>query len=174
MTEWIDRAIALGFDVAAPIDPQILVAREDVRSMCADNRCGAYNKNWTCPPAIGSVGECQARLRQYPQGILVQTVGHMTKTVDSRCYRETERRHIRQLYALAEQIRREHPNALCLGAGGCRVCRQCAYPDPCRFPEQAISSMEGYGLFVTQVCRDAGVPYPHGEKTVTYTAGILI
>ena len=97
MTEWIDRAIALGFDVASPIDPQILVAREDVRSMCADNRCGTYNKNWTCPPAIGSVGECQARLRQYPQGILVQTVGHMTKTVDSRCYRETERRHIRQL-----------------------------------------------------------------------------
>ncbi len=33
--------------------------------------------------------------------------------------------------------------------------------------------MEGYGLFVTQVCRNAGLPYHHGEKTVTYTACIL-
>ena len=36
-----------------------------------------------------------------------------------------------------------------------------------------VSSMEAYGLFVTQVCRDAGVPYHHGEKTITYTACAL-
>jgi len=36
-----------------------------------------------------------------------------------------------------------------------------------------MSSMEGYGLFVTQVCRDAGVPYHYGEKTITYTACVL-
>jgi hypothetical protein len=33
--------------------------------------------------------------------------------------------------------------------------------------------MEGYGLFVTQVCRDAGIPYHHGDKTITFTACIL-
>ncbi|MBE6983890.1 MAG: hypothetical protein E7435_06415 [Ruminococcaceae bacterium] len=33
--------------------------------------------------------------------------------------------------------------------------------------------MEGYGLFVTQVCRDNGAEYYHGEKTVTYTGCIL-
>ena len=174
MTEWIEKAKSLGFDAAAPIDPKTLTAREDIRSMCADNKCGAYNKNWSCPPAIGSIEECQARIRQYRQGIILQTVGRMTKTIDTKCYRETEQRHIRQLYALADEIRREYPNALCLGAGGCRVCKRCAYPEPCRFPDKAMSSMEGYGLFVTQVCRDAGIPYHHGEKTVTYTACILI
>ena len=173
MTDFIEKAKALGFDVAAPLDPRRLQAREDVRSMCAENKCGAYNKNWTCPPAIGTIGECQKRMVQYPSGILVQTVGHMQKTIDSRCLQETEQRHIRNFYALAEGIRKKYPNALCLGAGGCRVCRECAYPAPCRFPEKAISSMEGYGLFVTKVCQDAGVPYYHGEKTITYTACIL-
>jgi predicted metal-binding protein len=174
ITPWLEKAKALGFDVAVALDPQTLVAREDVQAMCAEDKCGAYNKNWTCPPAIGTIKACQQRLRQYTKGILVQSIGYMQKCVDSRCYRETEKRHMDNFYTLAEAIRKVYPQALCLGAGGCRVCKQCAYPAPCRCPEKAMSSMEGYGLFVTQVCRDAGVAYHHGEKTITYTACILI
>ena len=174
MTEWIARAKALGFDTAAVMDPRQLEVRADVRQMCAADRCGAYGRNWTCPPAVGTLEACRARLGQYRRGLLVQTVGHMAKPIDSRCYRETERRHNEHFSALAAEVRRGHPDALCLGAGGCRVCRPCAYPAPCRFPEQAIPGMEAYGLFVTQVCRDAGVPYHHGERTITYTACILV
>lgn len=173
ITRWLEKAKEIGFDVAVTLDPQDLIAREDVRAMCAENKCGAYGKNWTCPPAIGGIDECQNKMRQYKRGILLQTIGHMAKAVDSKCYRETERRHMANFYTLSDAIRKEHPNALCLGAGGCRVCRQCAYPEPCRFPEKAVSSMEGYGLFVTQVCRDAGIPYHHGEMTIAYTACIL-
>lgn len=174
MTDWIGKAKELGFDTAAMVDPGMLEAREDVRAMCAADKCGAYGKNWTCPPAVGTIQECQKQMRQYQSGILLQSVGCMTKAIDSKCYRETERRHMKNFYAFAEEIRKEYPTALCLGAGGCRICKQCAYPEPCRFPEKAMSSMEGYGLFVTQVCRDAGVPYSYGERTITYTALVLL
>lgn len=174
MKKWIETAKQLGFDEAAPLDPGILVARADVRAMCAADKCGAYGKNWTCPPAVGTLEECQERMRRYHTGLLLQTVGYMTKAVDSRCYRETERRHLQNLRALAREVRRVYPDALCLGAGGCRVCKVCAFPEPCRFPEEAMASMEGYGLFVTQVCRDAGLAYHHGQRTVTYTACILL
>lgn len=173
ITRWLEEAKKLGFDVAVELDAQQLVAREDVRAMCVEDKCGAYNKNWTCPPAIGSVEKCQQQMRRYKRGILLQTVGHMQKAVDSKCYRVTEQRHMKNFYALAEAIRKVHPDALCLGAGGCRICKQCAYPEPCRFPDKAVSSMEGYGLFVTQVCRDAGIPYHHGDRTITYTACVL-
>lgn len=173
MMQWIERAKQIGFYNAVPLQVQSLLAREDVRAMCAANKCGAYNKNWTCPPAIGTIGECQQKIQQYKRGILLQTVGHMTKTIDAKCYRETERQHLQNFYAFAEELRKEHPDALCLGAGGCRICATCAYPEPCRFPEKAVSSMEGFGLFVTQVCRDAGIPYHYGDKTITYTACIL-
>jgi len=173
MTQWIEKAKELGFDEAVALDPQMLTAREDVRSMCAADKCGAYDRNWTCPPACGTVEECQSRMRAFSRGILLQSIGHMAKAIDSKCYRETERRHIKAFYALADEVRTVYPGALCLGAGGCRVCKQCAYPEPCRFPEKATSSMEGYGLFVTQVCRDCGVPYYYGERTITYTACIL-
>ena len=173
MTGWIEKAKEMGFDAAVSLDPRILTAREDVRAMCAQNSCGAYNRNWTCPPACGSLEECQNRMRQYKNGILLQSVGYMRKIIDSGCYRETERRHMEHFRAFAEAIRQQYPDALCLGAGGCRVCRACAYPEACRFPEKALSSMEGYGLFVTQVCQDAGVPYYYGEKTITFTACVL-
>ena len=166
---WLREALAAGFDTAEVLDPKKLQARKDIREMCAGDRCGAYGKNWTCPPACGSLEMCQEKMRGYETGILLQSIGHMTKAIDSRCYRETERRHMKSFYAFAEEIRKAYPDALCLGAGGCRVCKQCAYPEPCRFPEKAMSSMEGYGLFVTQVCRDTGVPYHHGDRTVTFT-----
>lgn len=174
MERWLAKAKELGFDTALFFDPQILRARADVRDMCAADRCGAYGKNWTCPPAIGTLEECQARMAAFRRGILLQSVGHLRKNIDSRTYRETERRHLQQLSALFEELRREFPGALCLGSGGCRVCRRCAWPEPCRSPEKAMSSMEGYGLFVTQVCRDAGAAYHHGERTITYTACILL
>ncbi len=170
---WCDLALELGFSQAAAFDPGILVSREDVRAMCAADKCRAYGKNWTCPPHCGTTGECQEAMGRCRHGILLQTVGQLAKPIDSRGYRETERRHLEQFSAFCDAIRREYPQALCLGSGGCRVCKTCAYPQPCRFPEKATSSMEGYGLFVTQVCRDAGLDYYHGEKTITYTACVL-
>lgn len=173
MIDIAKEAKILGFDTAAPFDPAILEARQDIRDMCNADKCMIFGKNWGCPPHCGTVEECQQKMHSYSKGILLQTTGHMTKAIDSKCYRETERRHLTNFYALADLVRETYPDALCLGAGGCRQCKKCAYPEPCRFPEKAMSSMEGYGLFVTQVCRDVGVPYYHGERTITYSACIL-
>ncbi len=171
--DWCQAALSAGFTHALPLDPALLEAREDVRDMCAQDKCRAYGKNWTCPPHCGSLSDCQERMHGHHRGILLQTVGQLRKPIDSRGYRDTERRHLESFGQFCQAIRRQYPHALCLGSGGCRVCKVCAWPEPCRFPEKALSSMEGYGLFVTQVCRDCGAEYHHGEKTVTYTACVL-
>lgn len=173
MEKWITTALELGFSTAASLDIATLRPRQDVRDMCAGDKCRAFGKNWTCPPHCGTLEECALKMQRYSRGILLQTIGTMEKVIDTKAYRRTEQRHLEQFQHTAALVRREYPSALCLGSGGCRVCSECAYPEPCRFPEQAYSSMEGYGLFVTQVCRDNGVPYYHGEKTITYTACVL-
>ncbi len=170
---WRLFALKTGFSAAYSLDISTLIPREDVRQMCASDKCGAYGKNWTCPPYCGSLTECSEKLQSYKQGILVQTVGKLEKTIDTKGYRRTEEQHLSLLHTLYGELRKKHPDALCLGSGGCRICQKCAHPEPCRFPEQAHASMEGYGLFVTQVCRDNGADYYHGEKTVTYSACIL-
>lgn len=163
----------LGFSQAAPLDPATLIPRADVRAMCAADKCGAYGRNWTCPPHCGTLEECAAKMAGFRRGILVQTVGQMEKDIDTRAYRRTEQKHLENFNSFCEKIRAAYPDALCLGSGGCRICKKCAFPEPCRFPEKAVSSMEAYGLFVTQVCRDNGLAYYHGPRTITYTACVL-
>jgi predicted metal-binding protein len=170
---WIEKAQALGFTHVTALDVATLEPRQDVRDMCRADLCRAYGKNWTCPPHCGTLEECHRKLRRYSRGILLQTVGKTEKRIDTAAYRRTEEAHMRQFHRLAEEIRAVYPQALCLGAGGCRICGECAYPEPCRFPQKAYASMEAYGLFVTQVCRDNGCQYHHGERTITYTACIL-
>ena len=170
---WCQAAKVMGFTEAAPLDIATLRPREDVRAMCAQDKCGAYGKNWTCPPHCGTLAQCAEKMGSYRHGILLQTVGAMAKAIDTKAYRRTEQLHLEQFHALVKCMAIPFPNALFLGSGGCRLCRECAYPDPCRFPEEACSSMEGYGLFVTDVCRENGLAYHHGDKTVTYTACIL-
>ena len=173
MTKWIDLALQSGFTAAAPLCMDALLPRQDIRDMCRADKCGAYGKNWTCPPHCGTLQECGQKLQSYTQGILLQTTGMLQKAVDTKGYRETEQKHLQQFYAFCRLLKEEYPQALCLGSGGCRICQSCAFPEPCRFPQLACPSMEGYGLFVTQVCRDSNIPYYYGEKTVTYTACVL-
>ncbi len=166
-------ALEAGFDHAVPLNIATLAPRPDVRDMCRADTCRAYGKNWTCPPHCGDLPACAEKMHSYRYGLLLQTVGQLEKVIDTKAYRCTEQRHLAQFAALSQQIRAVFPDALCLGSGGCRVCKTCAWPEPRRFPAQAYSSMEGYGLFVTQVCRDNGLAYHYGEKTITYTACIL-
>lgn len=173
MEHWIETAKKYGFTHAAALNMEALIPMPAIRESCAADRCRAYGKNWTCPPYCGTLEECGQRLKQYSRGILLQTVGATEKRIDTRAYARIEQAHNAAFYQFAEEIRKAYPNALCLGAGGCRICGSCAWPEECRFPEKACASMEGYGLFVTKVCRESGLDYYYGEKTVAYCACVL-
>lgn len=170
---WCQKALSFGFSHAAAMHPGTLMARQDVRDMCAADKCGAYGKNHTCPPYCGTLEACEERMRAFSRGVLVQTVGTMEKAIDTKAYRRTEALHLETFHRFCDSLRAAHPTALCLGSGGCRICPKCAWPDPCRFPEKACSSMEAYGLLVSDVCRDHGLSYYYAERTITYTACVL-
>jgi predicted metal-binding protein len=65
-------------------------------------------------------------------------------------------------------------NYLVLSNESCSTCKTCAYPDaPCRFPEQLHHSIEGYGILVTELAKQASVNYNNGENTITYFGALL-
>lgn len=170
---WIAIAKECGFDQAGDVDIATLKPMQMVRDSCAEDKCRRYNRNWTCPPNCGTLEECDERMQSYRKGVLLQTVTQLEKVFDAKGYRRAGENHARNLKAFAEIIREVYPDALILGAGGCFVCKKCNFPEPCLFPEKAMSSMEGYGLFVTQVCRDNGMQYNYGPETITYSACVL-
>ena len=174
--EWIAYAKELGFEEAAPIDPQTLTPNAEVRAMCAADKCHAYGKNWTCPPECGDLDTCTRRIREKTWGVLVQSVAQLEDSFDIEGMMELEENHNRRFHALADRAHEMQKTALCLGTGGCRICGKgnCAYPAPCRFPDRACASMEGYGLLVSDACTAAGIPYYHGPNTLAYTACVLM
>ena len=173
MKQWIDLALSLGFTAAAEVDPALLEPRQEVRDMCAEDKCHAYGKNWTCPPNCGTVEECAARIAGKKRGVLLQTTAHLEDSFDIEGMMEAEESHRKNFNAIVDKAKAADPDALCLGTGGCRICGKCAWPEPCRFPEKACASVEGYGLVVSDVCKCAGLPYFYGQDTLTYTACIL-
>ena len=174
MERTLERAREIGFTTAAGLNMDALVFRSEVRDMCAADRCRSYDRNWSCPPACGTPEVCADRMAAYAHGILVQTTADMVDDFDADTIGETYLRHKRNFETLARQTRQLHPNCLPLTAGACTLCRKCTCPDrPCRFPKRRLSSMEAYGLLVSDVCVRSGVPYNHGPKTITYTSCIL-
>ena len=77
--------------------------------MCASNTCHMYGKNWHCPPGCGTLEECEARVRSYRQGILVQTVGELEDSMDGEGMMETEKAHKEHFFALEEKLRSQYP-----------------------------------------------------------------
>jgi len=160
-----------GFETAVPLDPATLHPLQEVRAMCAEDRCGRYGKSWSCPPACGSLEDCTRDLEHAVGGILVQTVGDVEDSFDFEGMVELEALHKSRFNALVLAL--EGP-VLALGAGSCTICAACAYPDaPCRFPQKRISSMEAYGLLVAEVCKANGLAYYYGKDKIAYTSCIL-
>lgn len=177
MTE-IENVIAIaketGFDAAVPLDPKTIVLHEEVREMCAEGKCHAYGKNWTCPPACGDLDHCRSVVEKYTGGVIVQTIGQLEDSMDYEAMMDASHRHKENIMKLAEEVLSRYPGALVLGAGGCTVCEKCNYPEPCRFPNKAFSSMEGYGMLVSEVCKENNVPYYYGENTIAFVGCCLL
>ena len=175
MDALIHMAEEVGFTHAAPLDPATIELKPEVREMCSNGTCSQYGKHWSCPPGCGELDACRERIARYRTGLLVQTVGELEDAFDAETMMETEanhKAHFQQVYAA---LRKEYPDMLALGAGCCKQCAACTYPDaPCRFPEKMVSSMEAYGMLVLEVCKKNGLQYYYGPNTLAYTSCFLL
>ncbi len=171
----VEEVLKLGFDHACLAQISTLKPMEEVRDMCAVDKCHAYDKTWTCPPGCGTIHECEARMKSYDWGVLVQTTACLEDSMDYEGMMEGENKQKAASKVLTAELRKEYKDVLPLCAASCDICKKCTYPDaPCRFPEKAVSAMEGYGLLVSKVCKDNGIDYYYGPNTVTYTGLFLV
>ncbi len=174
MPDILELAEQNGFEYIAPLCMAALTPLPEVREMCAAGRCRRYNRSWSCPPACGSLEDTARRMAQYRRGIIVQTVGRLEDDFDSVGIADTQQRHSKSFAALARQARCIEPDCLPLTAGTCTICHKCTWPDrPCRFPQKRLSSMEAYGLLVSDVCLRSGLKYNYGPGTISFTSCIL-
>lgn len=169
------RAVDFGFSHAAVLDVQTLALRPEVRDMCAADKCHAYGKNWTCPPACGSLEDNAKRFLDFSEGILVQTTAQLEDDFDIEAMQAAGQRQSKLFLAFRKELAKEYAQLLPLGSGACSRCGSCSYPDaPCRFPDEAAPSMEAFGLWVSDVCLKNDLQYYYGPQTITYTGCYLL
>ena len=131
----------LGADDAAIIDPRQVITAPWPRLKCQYG-CGHYNKSLCCPPHTPDDRAMRSILDCYTTAILF----HRTKMGD--------------LTGIAQKAARQlffdgYHKAMAFGSGFCRLCSECDL-QRCRFPEQAIPSMEACGIDVFGTARACG------------------
>ncbi len=171
-----EEALMLGAFRAEIIDAGVIVTDASFRKLCEANACGNYGKNHMCPPNAGDIYVLMEKVKQYDRALVYQTVWNLEDSYDFEGMMEAGKRHNDLMQKLREKTREENlAEPLHLGAGGCRVCEVCAArtQEPCRFPDQAVASLETYGIDVSQLAKASGMRYTNGKDTVTYFGGIF-
>jgi predicted metal-binding protein len=177
-------ALGCGFTKAGRLNPAAMKVRHEVRGACAADKCHAYGKNWSCPPACGSLTatgsleECEKLLAGFQAGLILQTTGTLEDSFDVETMIRLEEDHHAHLSDFQEKLLSFFPETkswLLLGSGGCKICKKCTYPDsPCNFPEKMIVSVEAMGIIVSDLCEANNILYYYGPGTLTYVGCVLI
>lgn len=165
----------LGFDNVKKISTELLPFQPSLIELCEMNTCGNYGKNYKCPPYVGKTEELIKEAKKYKKALVFQKIYSIEDSFDiegmtfanndfSRC--------VQQINNFCKEILEAY---LVLGAGGCRLCKVCGVitNEPCRFPSDAVASLESYGIFVSELATVCEMKYINGVNTVTYFGAVL-
>ena len=166
------EAGAAGAGVAEVSDIQF---RREFLAACEQNSCGRYGTCWMCPPDVGDIDEMIARAKTYQHALVFQTIGQLEDSFDIEGMEAAAVAHNGLAQRIFDQLEGRFENPIKLGAGACHVCPRCTKLDslPCLYPDQAMASLEAYGIAVSELAAASGLKYINGPDTVTFFGGLL-
>ena len=165
---------ALGIHQYAFLTTDKISFSPDVRKLCEVNACGLYGKTWACPPGVGPLEDCIARIRKYENIFVFTTLHQLEDSFDYEGMMSGRDKHNDICPTIAKVFSEKYDDMLVLSGEGCSKCSKCTYPDaPCRFPEKAVVSVEACGIHVVNLSKNIGIKYNNGANTVTYFCVVL-
>lgn len=163
-----------GFSESGYIAIENLIYYPEIRKICEGNSCRSYAATWACPPAVGTLDECRARVNQYDRMLLFSKAYRLEDSFDFEGMENGLRDFKHRVDRLQDSMKDKFSEFLILSNEGCGRCSVCTYPDsPCRFPHFLHHSLEGYGFIVSELAKEAGIRYNNGPNTVTFFGALL-
>lgn len=145
---------------------------ERVRHVC-QTECPMYGKTWACPPAVGTVDECQARCLSYPEALVITTITEVSDIANLQETLDTRAPHEEITHTVAELMRQQCSDVYVLSTEACAICAECAYPNgPCRHPDKMFPCVESHGIIATELAEKYGIDFI-GGNIVTWFSLLL-
>ena len=173
----LKKGRSYGLDAIFPFSIDKIEVAEWVHLKCRYG-CNQYNTNWCCPPATPSPDKVRAILAEYSTALLL--VG---STSCSDFYRNNARKRSSQVRCWKGTISLERTlflegyyKAFSLVGECCALCKECAYPDDCRFPQEKRPSVESFSIDVIGTLKNLGTTSTVAAETCeTYSYyGIIL
>lgn len=156
-----------GLNAIFPFNVEKIAVAEWVHLKCRYG-CSRYNTNWCCPPATPSPDKVRNILSEYSLALLL--VGSKSC---ADFYRENGRKRALQIRCWKGTVSLErmlflkgYYKAFSLVGECCGLCKQCAFPDDCRFPQEKRPSVESFSIDVIGTLENLG----RTSKVATHTS----
>lgn len=144
-----------------------------VREICK-NECPRYGTSWSCPPAVGTVEECQERCSEYKDVFVFSTIAEVDDITNMEETLKTRMEHEEITEAVTQIFRKHFGGLITLSTESCDICKKCSCPDsPCRHPEKMFPCVESYGILVTDLAQMGEMEFMNGANVVTWFSVIF-
>lgn len=156
------------------VDLNEILFLDHVRYIC-ETECPQYGKSWACPPAVGSVEECKAKVLSYKEGFVFTTLREVSDIANLEETLATRKEHEDITREVCRIFREAGYDVTALSTESCAICGECAYPNaPCRHPDQMFPCVESFGILVTDLAEKHEIEFMYGGNVVTWFSMILI
>lgn len=149
--------------------PSELDFSDRIRYIC-EQECPMYGKSWACPPAVGSMSECQKKCLSHPNALLISTITEVNDIANIEETLSTRPEHEKITNQVRELMREQGINPYVLSTESCSACERCAYLDgqPCRQPDRMHPCVESHGINILPLIEELGIMFQYGENVVTW------
>ncbi len=163
--------ISDGYEVTHSVPPTISFDfAETCRKACSE--CKEFNSCWTCPPGIGTIETCSAKLTGYDDTFVLSK--HFDLDPKSEAVVEADKELQEECRNIAHLIRENGGSALPIAGGKCMFCEECSYPnEECLFPLEQVPSMSGFGINIEKYLGELEIHFEFADDHITLYGLIL-
>ena len=168
-------AHAQGF-CAAIIDTKDIVFDSSFRRYCAENLCGQYGVNHSCPPNCGSISSMERIVTGYRKALVVQSQWDLHDWNDFDTINQAQQAHTVAMLRIVDCMHRIQSRGRMCGVCSCNLCEVCTRTtgEPCRHPDRMFSCLSAYCINVQKLAETAGMRYVWGSTQLFLYGMILI
>lgn len=145
--ELLKRGRKFGITTVLPFSVDKLIIQDWVNLKCRYG-CTNFGTNWCCPPATPEPDESRNIISEYATALLLQ--GHRECADFYRNNRKKREDSVRYWKGLVATERflflAGYYKAFALVSSACALCKQCTYPDKCRFPQEKRPTIESFSI----------------------------